>query len=116
MISGYSPAIMKIQSIIDLLEKIHRSGKLCQGGEQSPNSEELWEAIQELKKAALDNPGSEHIAALLPVLKSKILEQAIDEMDKSVRCLAIELPELVWNDVNGRWQAIKNALVQKVQA
>jgi len=89
---------MSVRSIIDLLEKIHQSKKLCMGGEQSPNSEELWEAIQELKKLALDNPE---------------LEKAIAEMDKSVLCLAIELPEPVWDDVSSKWQMIRGALVLK---
>jgi hypothetical protein len=31
---------------------------------------------------------------------------AIAEMSKSVKCLALELPESVWNDINKRWNAV----------
>jgi len=34
----------------------------------------------------------------------------IADMDKSIRCLALELPEPVWEDVNKRWQSLKAAL------
>ena len=30
----------------------------------------------------------------------------IAEMSKSVKCLALELPESVWNDINKRWNAV----------
>lgn len=32
---------------------------------------------------------------------------AIAEFDKVVRCLAITLPEAVWEDVNAKWQRIR---------
>jgi hypothetical protein len=31
----------------------------------------------------------------------------IADMDKSIRCLALELPGPVWEDVNNRWQTLK---------
>ena len=34
----------------------------------------------------------------------------IADMDKSIRCLALELPGPVWEDVNKRWQSLKAAL------
>jgi len=32
------------------------------------------------------------------------------EMDKAIRCLALELPEPIWKDVNDRWQKFKAKL------
>lgn len=32
---------------------------------------------------------------------------AIAEFDKVVRCLALELPGPVWDDVNAKWQKIR---------
>ena len=35
--------------------------------------------------------------------------KAYAEMDKAVRCLALELPEAVWIDVNAKWQAVRKS-------
>lgn len=34
----------------------------------------------------------------------------IKKMSTAVKCLALELPEPVWNDVNEKWNALLNAL------
>ena len=35
------------------------------------------------------------------------IDELAKDMDKAIRCLALELPEPVWNDVNKRWQNLK---------
>ena len=37
-------------------------------------------------------------------------------MDKSVRCLALELPEAVHDDVAKRWQNVKEGLSKIIQS
>jgi hypothetical protein len=39
-----------------------------------------------------------------------------EEMDKAVKCLMLELPGPVWNDVNQKWQAFKYSLITPVQS
>ena len=31
---------------------------------------------------------------------------AINEMNRSIRALALELPESIWRDVNEKWQSV----------
>lgn len=38
---------------------------------------------------------------------SNDIEQLAKDMDRSIKCLALELPEPVWQDVNNKWQAFK---------
>ena len=38
-----------LDSVIELLTKIKKLGRLCQGGEQSPNAEECYDAIKYLQ-------------------------------------------------------------------
>lgn len=39
------------------------------------------------------------------------LQDAIVEMSKSIKCLALELPDTVWEDVNMRWNEIVKHLM-----
>jgi hypothetical protein len=39
------------------------------------------------------------------------MKKLIEEMDKSILCLAIELPESVHSDVYNKWEALKNAII-----
>ena len=41
------------------------------------------------------------------------LSHAVAEMDTSVRCLALELPVPVWEDVNIKWQKVRKLLPKK---
>jgi hypothetical protein len=38
------------------------------------------------------------------------MESKIKEFDKVIRCLALELPEPVWDDVDKHWQELKTEL------
>jgi hypothetical protein len=38
------------------------------------------------------------------------MKNEIAEMDKSIRCLALELPKSVHDDVSKTWQALKSAI------
>lgn len=35
-----------------------------------------------------------------------------DEMNKAIKCLALELPEPVWKDVNEKWQSLRNMVIE----
>ena len=39
------------------------------------------------------------------------MTKEIEEMDKAVRCLALELPEQVWKEVNDRWHKCRDSLL-----
>ena len=39
-----------------------------------------------------------------------MLKEKIAEMDKSIKCLALELPGPVWDDVARRWNELKTEL------
>jgi len=49
------------------------------------------------------------------IFKYKTMSESIANMDKSVKCLALELPASVWNDVNQKWQEVKQGL-EKVKS
>jgi hypothetical protein len=44
------------------------------------------------------------------------MKKAIEEMDKSVKCLALELPESVHDDVAKTWQDVKKALSNTLES
>lgn len=39
------------------------------------------------------------------------MKDELAEMDKVVKCLALQLPEAVWDDVNKKWQELKAQLL-----
>jgi hypothetical protein len=60
-----------------------------------PNAGEGWEGVDEvLRKISEFSAGSG--------------DNGWIEFDKVIRCLALELPEAVWNDVNKKYQALKS--------
>jgi hypothetical protein len=42
------------------------------------------------------------------------MESKIIEMDKCIRCLALELPGPVWDDVNRIWQDLKTEISKPI--
>jgi hypothetical protein len=39
--------------------------------------------------------------------------KSIKEMDRSITCLALQLPESVWDDINKKWQEVKKDILIK---
>jgi hypothetical protein len=42
------------------------------------------------------------------------MKEEISQMDKCVKCLALELPEAVWEDVQRKWNNLKVKLEQEI--
>lgn len=38
------------------------------------------------------------------------MQTAMQEFDKAIKCLAIELPEQVWKDISGKWEELKKSI------
>lgn len=39
-------------------------------------------------------------------MNNTITQELINSVDKSIKCLALELPELIWNDISARWDSL----------